>query len=45
MQASYFGHDEFADYARSLKTITDGEAIRAKAYESAQLATDPAERT
>ncbi len=47
MQASYFGHDEFAEYAPSLKTIGDGEAIRAKilsAYEKAELTEDPAER-
>jgi NADH:ubiquinone reductase (H+-translocating) len=47
MQASYFGHDEFAEYAPSLKTIADGEAIRAKilgAYEKAELTEDPAER-
>jgi len=47
MQASYFGHDEFAAYAPSLKTITDGEAIRGKilsAYEKAELTEDPAER-
>jgi len=47
MQASYFGHDEFAEYAPSLKTIADGEAIRAKilgAYERAELTDDPAER-
>jgi NADH dehydrogenase len=48
MQSSYFGHDEFAKYAPSLKTIADGEAIRAKilgAYELAELADDPAERS
>jgi NADH:quinone reductase (non-electrogenic) len=47
MQASYFGHDEFAKHAPSLKTIADGEAIRAKilgAYERAELTEDPAER-
>jgi len=47
MQASYFGHDEFAEYAPSLKTIADGEAIRAKilgAYEKAEFTEDPAER-
>ena len=47
MQASYFGHDEFAEHAPSLKTIADGEAIRAKilgAYEKAELTEDPAER-
>jgi NADH dehydrogenase len=47
MQASYFGHDEFAEHAPSLKTIADGEAIRAKilrAFEMAELVEDPAER-
>jgi NADH dehydrogenase len=47
MQASYFGHDEFAEYAPSLKTLADGETIRAKilgAYEKAELTEDPAER-
>ena len=47
MQASYFGHDEFAEHAPSLKTIPDGEAIRAKildAYEKAELTENPAER-
>src|SRR5262249_38858187 len=28
--SSYFGHDEFAPYAPSLKTVSDAEAIRAK---------------
>jgi hypothetical protein len=31
MHPSYFGHDEFADYAPSLKTIADGEARAAAA--------------
>jgi NADH:ubiquinone reductase (H+-translocating) len=47
MQASYYGHDEFAEYAPSLKTLADGETIRAKilgAYEKAELTEDPAER-
>ena len=47
MQASYFGHDEFAEHAPSLKTIADGEAIRTKilrAFEMAELVEDPAER-
>jgi NADH:ubiquinone reductase (H+-translocating) len=30
MQSSYFGHDEFAEYAPCLKTITDAETIRSK---------------
>jgi NADH dehydrogenase len=47
MEASYFGHDEFAKYAPGLKTIADGEAIRGKilgAFELAELAEDPGER-
>jgi NADH dehydrogenase len=47
MEASYFGHDEFAKYAPSLKTIADSEAIRGKilgAFELAELVDDPAER-
>src|ERR1700681_1357012 len=46
MQSSYFGHDEFARYAPSLKTIADAEAIRSRvlnAYELAELKEDPAE--
>ena len=48
MQVNYFGHDEFARYAPSLKTITDAERVRAKildAYEQAELTDDPAERS
>jgi NADH:ubiquinone reductase (H+-translocating) len=47
VQPSYFGHDEFAKHAPSLKTLTDAEAIRAKilgAYEFAESAEDPSER-
>jgi NADH:ubiquinone reductase (H+-translocating) len=47
MQGSYFGRDEFATYAPSLKTIADAETIRSKilsAYELAELTDDPAER-
>jgi len=47
MQASYFGHDEFARYAPSLKTLADAERVRAKilsSYETAEETTDPAER-
>jgi NADH dehydrogenase len=47
MQSSYFGHDEFARYAPSLKTIADAEAIRSRvlnAYELAELTEDPDER-
>lgn len=47
VQPSYFGHDEFARYAPTLKTITDAELIRTKllaAYEMAEMTDDPAER-
>jgi NADH dehydrogenase len=47
VQSSYFGHDEFARYAPSLKTIADAEAIRTRvlnAYELAELTEDPDER-
>ena len=47
MESSYFGHDEFAEYAPSLKTVADAEAIRTKiltAYEIAELSDDAAER-
>ena len=47
MQSSYFGHDEFAKYAPSLKTIADAEAIRTKilsAYELAESIDDVDER-
>jgi NADH dehydrogenase len=46
MRPSYFGHDEFAAHAPSLKTISDAEAIRTKiltAFELAELTSDPAE--
>jgi NADH dehydrogenase len=41
---SYFGHDEWAKRAHSLKTITDATAIRREillAFESAELESDP----
>jgi len=44
---SYFGHDEFADYAPGMKTISDALTIRRRvfgAFELAETATDPAER-
>jgi NADH:ubiquinone reductase (H+-translocating) len=44
---TYFGHDEFAKYAPSLKTLTDAEVIRARvlsAYELAEQTDDPAAR-
>jgi NADH:ubiquinone reductase (H+-translocating) len=47
MQPSYFGHDEFARFAPSLKTITDAEVIRDRilcAFEAAEAASDPAVR-
>jgi hypothetical protein len=47
MRPSYFGHDEFAAFAPSLKTLADAEAIRARiltVYELAELADDAQER-
>jgi NADH dehydrogenase len=47
MQASYFGHDEFARHAPSLKTIADAELVRTKilgAYELAEETADPIAR-
>ena len=41
---SYFGHDEFAEHAPSLKTIDDALELRARifgAFELADLQTDP----
>ena len=46
-QSSYFGHNEFAQYAPSLKTITDAETIRTRilsAYELAESTDDADER-
>jgi NADH dehydrogenase len=48
VQQSYFGHDEFAPYAPGMKTIEDALVIRRRvfgAFEMAESATDPAERT
>ena len=45
---SYYGHDEFAAHAPSLKTLADAEAIRSKilnAYELAEVTNDPDERS
>ena len=45
---SYFGHDDFAEFAPGMKTIEDARALRhhiLSAFEMAELATDPAERT
>ena len=48
VQQSYFGHDEFARYAPGMKTIADALLIRRRifgAFEMAETATDPSERT
>jgi NADH:ubiquinone reductase (H+-translocating) len=48
MRASYFGHDEFARYAQGLKSLSDGETIRARilgAFELAATTEDEGERT
>jgi NADH dehydrogenase len=47
VQQSYFGHDEFAQYAPGMKSISDALVIRRRvfgAFEMAESATDPAER-
>ena len=47
MQQSYFGHDEFAQWAPGMKSIEDALTIRRRvfgAFEMAESATDPAER-
>jgi NADH dehydrogenase len=44
---SYFGHDEWAQFAPALKTIDDALKIRERlllAFEKAELSTDPEER-
>lgn len=44
---SYFGNDQWAQFAPGLKSIEDATNIRARvlhAFEQAELATDPAER-
>jgi len=44
---SYFGHDEFAQYAPGMKTISDALTIRRRvfgAFEMAETTTDPEER-
>ncbi|HEY5854129.1 MAG TPA: NAD(P)/FAD-dependent oxidoreductase [Aldersonia sp.] len=46
-QQSYFGRDEFADYAPGMKTIDDALELRGRilsSFEQAELATDPTER-
>src|SRR5215469_3338376 len=48
VQQSYFGHDEFARYAPGMKSVEDALVIRRRvfgAFEMAETATDPAERT
>jgi NADH dehydrogenase len=47
VNASYFGHDEFARHAPGLKTLSDAEMIRAKllgAFEAAEATEDEEER-
>jgi NADH dehydrogenase len=47
VEQSYFGHDEFAQWAPGMKTIGDALTIRRKvfgAFEMAETAEDPAER-
>jgi NADH dehydrogenase len=47
MRPSYFGHDEFAQYAPGLKSLGDAETIRAKilgAFELAAITEDGEER-
>jgi NADH:ubiquinone reductase (H+-translocating) len=47
VQQSYFGRDEFAEFAPGMKTLADALLIRRRVYgafEMAQTATDPAER-
>ena len=48
VRPTYFGHDEFAQFAPSLKTMADAEWIRARilsAYERAEHTEDEAART
>src|SRR5712671_4222948 len=47
MRPSYFGHDEFAQFAPGLKSLNDAETIRTKilsAFELAESTDDPKER-
>jgi NADH dehydrogenase len=47
VRQSYFGHDEFAQWAPGMKTIADALAIRRRvfgAFELAETATDPDEQ-
>jgi NADH dehydrogenase len=44
---SYFGHDEWAEFAPGLKTLADGFAIRSRvigAFERAECLTDAGRR-
>jgi NADH:ubiquinone reductase (H+-translocating) len=48
VEQSYFGHDEFAEFAPGMKTVADALAIRRRvfgAFELAESSSDPAERT
>jgi NADH:ubiquinone reductase (H+-translocating) len=48
VQQSYFGHDEFAEFAPGMKTVADALAIRRRvfgAFELAESAADPREQT
>jgi NADH dehydrogenase len=48
VQQSYFGHDEFAQFAPGMKTISDALLIRRRvfgAFEMAETAADSAERS
>ncbi len=48
VEQSYFGHDEFAEFAPGMKTIDDAIAIRRRvfsAFELAESSTDDAERS
>jgi NADH dehydrogenase len=48
VQQSYFGHDEYAEFAPGMKTIEDARRIRRRifgAFEMAESADDPAERS
>jgi NADH:ubiquinone reductase (H+-translocating) len=48
VQQSYFGHDEYAQWAPGMKTIEDALVIRRRvfgAFEMAETAADPAERS
>jgi NADH:ubiquinone reductase (H+-translocating) len=44
---AYFGHDEWAEFAPSLKSLSDARGIRSRlllAFERAEMSEDPAER-